>query len=84
MFRVNDSLIIDECATFFIAGTQTMSILLSNALFYITSDTLIRDKIRKEAKDNLGEQRDLESWVKAMEYDALNQEISWQYVSNVV
>lgn len=47
-FKDNDDMIIDECMTFMFASTQTVTILITNALFFFTMKTNIRDRVRKE------------------------------------
>lgn len=42
LFKDNDKMIIDQCITFITAGTQTTTVLISNALYYFT---LNRDKL---------------------------------------
>jgi cytochrome P450 len=53
MFKNDEEVIIDECITFMIASSQTTSLLISNALFYLTQKEDIRQKIMKEIHDVL-------------------------------
>lgn len=48
LFKDNDDTIIDECMTFMSAGTQTVSTLVTNAVYYLTVNKEIRDKVREE------------------------------------
>ena len=54
LFKDNDSLIKDECATFFIAATQTTATLISNALYFMTQFPEVRKKVIQELKSNIG------------------------------
>lgn len=39
---------IDECVTFFLAATQTTSIMVGNALFYLIREPVVREKVLQE------------------------------------
>ncbi len=53
LFKDNESIMVDECITFMRAGITTSSTMMSNALFYLTRHTEIRDKLREELKVTL-------------------------------
>ena len=46
-------MMIDECATFMIAATQTTTILVYNALYFFTAFPEVRSKILEESKQHL-------------------------------
>ena len=48
LFKGKDDSIIDECMTFMSAGTQTVSTLVTNVIYYLTVHKDIRDKVREE------------------------------------
>lgn len=48
-FKGNDITILDECLTFMVAATQTMSVLISNTLFYVTRHPELAQKVREES-----------------------------------
>lgn len=50
-FKENDELIRDECMTFVLASTQTTTLLISNALYYLTVNTEVRQKLRDEVAE---------------------------------
>ena len=52
LFSQRDSDIIGECTTFIAAATQTLAIQISNAIYYITRDHHIRDKLKSELFQN--------------------------------
>ena len=48
LFAQSDEMIVDECATFMLAGTMTSSILFSNEMYNVTRYADKRQALRKE------------------------------------
>jgi cytochrome P450 len=46
LFKNSEVMMIDECITFLLAGTQTTATLVQNVLFYLTVNKAILDKCR--------------------------------------
>jgi cytochrome P450 len=53
MFNKSDEMMIDECITFMLAATQTTTLLITNALYFITKDSDVIKKIINELKTKL-------------------------------
>ena len=55
LFQGQEELIIDECITFMLAATQTSTNLVTNAMYFLSKHTEVRDKLRKETRRHIGE-----------------------------
>eukprot|EP00347_Sterkiella_histriomuscorum_P011732 403371320 len=53
IFQGHDEMILDECVTFFIAGSQTTAVTTSNLICYLTQNKEFYDKMIDELKSNL-------------------------------
>ena len=51
--RDDDTLILDECLTFFFAGSQTSGIASTNLIFMLVKHKDIREKVLKELEDEI-------------------------------
>ena len=50
LFKGQDQYIIDECLTFMAAASQTTTLLISNALYYLTKNKEVCERLREEIK----------------------------------
>lgn len=50
LFKTNEELIVDECITFMLAATQTTTLVLTNALYYIARHADKRAVLRSEMR----------------------------------
>ncbi len=51
LFRDNETLIIDECLTFYFAGSQTTGLTTSNMILFMMQQPNLFQDIRKEIQD---------------------------------
>jgi len=52
---IDYDLMIDECITFVLAGSDTTSVLLTQAFYYLTKHPEVTQRLRQELFDNLGQ-----------------------------
>ena len=55
LFQGQEELIVDECITFMLAATQTSTNLVTNAMYFLSKHTEVREKLRKEMRRHVGE-----------------------------
>eukprot|EP00347_Sterkiella_histriomuscorum_P011321 403372900 len=87
LFKDDESLIVDECCTFLFAATQTTASTVSNALFYLTQNTQIRDSLRKEIASQFKDllypsEITVDKWQQKLNYDNLQNE--WSYLMTII
>eukprot|EP00347_Sterkiella_histriomuscorum_P002040 403369704 len=87
LFKDDESLIVDECCTFLFAATQTTASTVSNALFYLTQNTQIRDSLRKEIASQFKDllypsEITVDKWQQKLNYDNLQNQ--WTYLMQIV
>lgn len=76
IYSGDESLMIDECAVFFIAATQTTTALVANALYYLTMNRESEAKLLSEIYDHLKGVDDIQNisaqeWQNHLSYDNL-------------
>lgn len=50
LYKNNDEVIVDECITFFLAGSQTVKATDANILIHLIQNDDVRDRLMKELK----------------------------------
>jgi len=63
----NDKLIIDECATFMVAATQTTTTLIYTVIYYLTVNPSIKEKVVNEIRSI----KNHEDWTQVLTYENL-------------
>ena len=53
LFKDKDEYMVDECLTFMLAATMTTTMLISNAIYYLTQNPDYRIKLRNEMAKNI-------------------------------
>lgn len=53
LFKDKDDYMVDECLTFMLAATMTTTMLISNAIYYLTQNPESLSKLRKEMAKNI-------------------------------
>ncbi|CDW89796.1 cytochrome family subfamily polypeptide 55 precursor [Stylonychia lemnae] len=85
IFKDNDSLIADECITFMLASTQSITSALSNLIFYVTRDQQICTKVRNEISEIIGKNIKMskitkEMWTQKLSLDEIQHQWSYLYM----
>ena len=53
LFKDKNDYMVDECLTFMLAATMTTTMLISNAIYYLTQNTETLGKLRDEMKKSI-------------------------------
>ncbi len=81
LFKDNETLMVDECASFYVAATQTTATLVANAIYFLTMYPATKSKLSKEIIDNLKAVNG--DWDEVLSYDSLTTG-NWSYLSQVI
>jgi cytochrome P450 len=50
IFKYDDQVIVEECFNMLFASTQTTTLLMQNAIYYLTANQTVLQKLRYEVK----------------------------------
>ena len=86
LYSQDESLMIDECVTFFVGATHSTTITVANALFFLTLHQDIRETLLQEIAEQLNGVKDknkitVQEWQKCLSYDNLQNK--WSYLMMV-
>lgn len=82
LFKDKEDYMVDECLTFMLAATMTTTMLISNAIYYLTQNPQCLTKLRKEMAKNIKLDKPLtnlnnEEWKKLLLDDELLTDCSY-------
>lgn len=74
-FNKNDSMIIDECAVFMVAATQTTTVMMYNALYFLITNPeklqICRQEVSKYLDKVQVKDKTESEWISHLSYDNL-------------
>lgn len=69
---------VDECASFYVAATQTTATVVANAIYFLTMYPKTKQRLCTEIQENLASAKG--DWDEVLSYDSLTTG-NWSYLS---